>query len=168
MPLPFKLPEKFNPREVRVDKEISTNTIIIVTGKHFLYHVGEKPGKAVRYGVGVGRAGLEFKGTAVIGAKKEWPSWTPTPDMIEREPEHYKQYEDGMPGGPNNPLGARALYLYQPGRGDTYLRIHGTNSPRTIGSAVSNGCARLTHEYIVDLYDGVPLRSKVFLYNRTV
>lgn len=124
--------------------------------------------QAMRYAVGVGRPGLYEPGAFFVGAKKEWPSWTPTPEMIEREPEHYKQYEDGMPGGPNNPLGARALYLFQPGRGDTYLRIHGTNSPRTIGTAVSNGCARLTNEYIVDLYDRVPLRSKVFLYRRTV
>ncbi|MEJ6399197.1 L,D-transpeptidase [Yoonia sp. 208BN28-4] len=123
--------------------------------------------QAIRYAVGVGRPGLYEPGAFFVGAKKEWPSWTPTPDMIEREPEKYKQYEDGMPGGPNNPLGARALYLFQPGRGDTYLRIHGTNSPRTIGTAVSNGCARLTNEYIVDLYDRVPLRSNVFLYTRT-
>lgn len=122
---------------------------------------------AMRYAVGVGRTGLYEPGQFFIGAKKEWPSWTPTPDMIEREPDSYKQWEDGMPGGPENPLGARALYLFVPGRGDTYLRIHGTNSPRTIGTAVSNGCARLTNEYIVDLYDRVPLRAKVFLYNRT-
>jgi lipoprotein-anchoring transpeptidase ErfK/SrfK len=124
--------------------------------------------QAMRYAVGVGRVGLYEPGSFYVGAKKEWPSWTPTPDMIEREPEHYKQFEDGMPGGPNNPLGARALYLFVPGKGDTYLRIHGTNAPRTIGTAVSNGCARLTNEYIVDLYDRVPLRSKVFLYTRDV
>jgi lipoprotein-anchoring transpeptidase ErfK/SrfK len=123
--------------------------------------------QAIRYAVGVGRPGLYEPGSFFVGAKKEWPSWTPTPDMIEREPEQYKQFEDGMPGGPDNPLGARALYLFVPGRGDTYLRIHGTNSPRTIGTAVSNGCARLTNEYIVDLYDRVPLRAKVFLYTRT-
>lgn len=123
---------------------------------------------AVRYAVGVGRTGLYEPGSFVVGAKKEWPSWTPTPDMIEREPDKYEQYKDGVPGGPDNPLGARALYLFQPGRGDTYLRIHGTNSPRTIGSAVSNGCARLTNEFVVDLYDRTPMQTKVFLYPRNV
>ncbi|NKB28186.1 MAG: L,D-transpeptidase family protein [Rhodobacteraceae bacterium] len=158
----FKLPEKFNPREVRVDKDIATNTIIIVTGKHFLYHVGEKPGKAVRYGVGVGRAGLEFKGTAVIGAKKEWPSWTPTQDMIRREPENYAQWADGMPGGPKNPLGARALYLFQNGA-DTFFRIHGTTVPRSIGTSVSNGCIRMINEHVTHLYDRTAIGTKVIV-----
>jgi lipoprotein-anchoring transpeptidase ErfK/SrfK len=124
--------------------------------------------QAMRYAVGVGRTGLYEPGSFFVGAKKEWPSWTPTPDMIEREPEHYEQYKDGMEGGPNNPLGARALYLFEPGRGDTYLRIHGTNAPRTIGTAVSNGCARLTNEFVVDLYNRTPLQTKVYLYPRDV
>lgn len=158
----FKLPEKFSPREVRVDKDIATNTIIIVTGKHFLYHVGEKPGTAVRYGVGVGRAGLEFKGSAVIGAKKEWPSWTPTKDMIKREPENYAKWADGTPGGPENPLGARALYLFQNGA-DTFFRIHGTTVPRSIGTSVSNGCIRMINEHVTHLYDRVSLGTKVIV-----
>ena len=123
------------------------------------------PGRtAIRYRVGIGRGDLYESGEFFVGAKKEWPSWTPTPEMIERDPAEYKRWEDGMPGGPNNPLGARALYLFQPGRGDTFLRIHGTNAPRTIGSAVSNGCVRLINDEIVDLYERVPLRSRVVLH----
>ena len=122
-------------------------------------------GQAIRYAVGIGRRGLYESGTFRVGAKREWPSWTPTPEMIERDPESYERFKDGVPGGPNNPLGARALYLYV-GNRDTYLRIHGTNAPSTIGTAVSNGCARLTNEYIVDLYNRVPMNSKVILYNR--
>ncbi len=84
--------------------------------------------------------------------------------MIEREPELYERHEDGMPGGPTNPLGARALYLFQPGRGDTFLRIHGTHLPGTIGRRVSNGCARLVNDHMIDLYNRVPLDTKVVLY----
>ena len=88
--------------------------------------------------------------------------------MIKREPEKYAQYaEDGIPGGPGNPLGARAIYLFQEGRGDTFLRIHGTDDPATIGRAVSNGCAGLTNDHIVDLYDRVQLDAPVFLYPKT-
>ncbi len=126
-------------------------------------------GQAWRYGIRVGRDGLYEPGQYYVGAKKEWPSWTPTPDMIDREPEKYAQYEeDGMPGGPNNPLGARALYLFQEGRGDTYLRIHGTSDVSTIGRAVSNGCAGLTNDQIVMLYDQVPMRARVVLYPKMV
>ncbi len=119
---------------------------------------------AIRYPVGIGRAGLYESGQFFVGAKKEWPSWTPTPDMIERQPENYARYADGMPGGIDNPLGARALYLFTPERGDTFLRIHGTNAPDTIGTAVSNGCARLVNEQIIALYEQVPLGAPVFLY----
>ncbi len=121
-------------------------------------------GRAIRYSVGIGRPGLYEPGTFSVGAKKEWPSWTPTDDMIEREPGHYKQYEDGMPGGPENPLGARALYLFKPQIGDTMLRIHGTGLPQTIGSRVSNGCARLVNSHIVDLYSRVAMGTRVVLY----
>ncbi len=124
-----------------------------------LYHI-RRPGIAMRYGVGVGRAGLEFKGAAVIQRKAEWPSWRPTDDMIGREPEKYAQYADGVPGGPENPLGARALYLYRNGR-DTYYRIHGTTAPETIGSSVSNGCIRLRNEDVIALYDAVEIGTHV-------
>jgi lipoprotein-anchoring transpeptidase ErfK/SrfK len=120
---------------------------------------------AIRYAVGIARSGLYEPGTYHVGAKKEWPSWTPTPDMVERDPETYGPYaETGMPGGPDNPLGARALYLFTPERGDTFMRIHGTNAPETIGTAVSNGCVRLVNEHVVDLYERVPLDAPVILY----
>ncbi|MBJ3763117.1 L,D-transpeptidase [Maribius pontilimi] len=132
---------------------------------HFkLYHT-RPDGLAVRYACRVGRDSLYEPGKYFVGAKKVNPSWKPTPGMIEREPEKYAQYEeDGIPGGPANPLGVRALYLFQPGRGDTFLRIHGTNEPGTIGRAVSNGCAGLTNEHIQVLYEQVPLQTPVTLY----
>lgn len=153
------------PTLVNVAPGIAPNEIHVDPNRFRLYWTLPEPGRAIRYAVGIGRRGLYESGTFRVGAKKEWPSWTPTPEMIERDPEEYEQYADGMPGGPNNPLGARALYLFD-GPRDTFLRIHGTNAPRTIGTAVSNGCARLTNEYIVDLYNRVPLQAKVFLYNR--
>ncbi len=120
-------------------------------------------GVARRYGVGVGRAGLEFTGTAEIAVKKEWPTWRPTNEMIEREPNTYSKFVDNdyvQPGGPGNPLGARALYLFQNGR-DTFFRIHGTTSPRSIGQSVSNGCIRMLNTHVEDLYDRVPIGTVV-------
>ena len=120
---------------------------------------------AIRYPVGIAAAGLYEPGTYTIGAKKEWPAWTPTPDMVERDPDLYGPYaEEVMPGGPENPLGARALYLFTPERGDTFMRIHGTNKPETIGAAVSNGCVRLINDQIVDLYSRVPVDTTVMFY----
>ena len=122
-------------------------------------------GVAIRYKVGIGRAGLYEPGAFFVGAKKEWPSWTPTPEMVARRPDLYAQYaETGMPGGPGNPLGARALYLFTEERGDTFLRIHGTDAPETIGQAVSNGCARLVNDQIIELYARVPMGARVFLH----
>nr|WP_234822675.1 L,D-transpeptidase [Palleronia aestuarii] len=132
---------------------------------HFRLYWTLPEGRAWVYPIRVGRDDLYEAGEFYVGAKKEWPSWMPTPGMIEREPEIYSQYaEDGMEGGPGNPLGARALYLFQEGRGDTFLRIHGTNDPNSIGRAVSNGCAGLTNAHIVKLYDQVPLNTRVILY----
>lgn len=119
--------------------------------------------RAIQYAVGVGRDNLYQPGTFFIGAKKEWPSWTPTPEMIAREPRKYRRYANGMPGGIKNPLGARALYLFTREQGDTFLRIHGTAEPRTIGTAVSNGCVRLVNEQVIDLYNRVPLGTRVVL-----
>ncbi len=119
--------------------------------------------KAIRYTVGIGHPGLYEPGEFTVGRKAKWPSWTPTQAMIRRNPA-YAQWEGGMPGGPNNPLGARALYLYNAAGHDTMLRIHGTNLPRTIGTAVSNGCARLTNEHAIELYERVPVGTRVVLY----
>ncbi|EYD73620.1 L,D-transpeptidase [Limimaricola hongkongensis] len=158
------LPEKYLPRMVNIPATMNPGEIHVDPNRFALYWTLPE-GKAMRYSVGIGRKGLYETGVFRMGAKKEWPSWTPTPDMIEREPEKYKKWEDGMEGGPDNPLGARALYLFD-GPRDTYLRIHGTNAPRTIGTAVSNGCARLVNDHIIDLYPKVPLETKVFLYPR--
>ncbi len=151
------------PHEVKLRTRLPAGEIHLDPNQFGLYWT-LPDNRAIRYAVGIGRPGLYEPGTFYVGAKKEWPSWTPTADMIKRSPSHYAKYKDGMPGGPNNPLGARALYLFVEGKGDTFLRIHGTNKPNTIATRVSNGCARLTNEYIVDLYNRVPIGTKVTLY----
>lgn len=141
-------------REVTFSGRYSPGTIVVNVSERRLYLV-ERGDRALRYAVGVGREeALNFRGAAVIGQKAEWPKWIPTADMIKKIP-RYAAYAGGMPGGLGNPLGARALYLYIDGR-DTYFRIHGTNEPATIGSAVSSGCIRLFNQDIIDLYNRVP------------
>ena len=150
------------PQEVRIKRQYQPGQLLILPRSHYLYFVTAL-GKALRYGVGVGKAGLEFKGTATIAVKKEWPTWRPTDEMIEREPKAYGKYKgnlDAMPGGPSNPLGARALYLFQNGK-DTYFRIHGTTQPSSIGRSVSNGCIRMLNDHVIDLYERVPLGTVV-------
>ena len=151
------------PTEVPIREGFEVGSIIVVSGDYYLYHV-IAPGRAVRYGVAVGTDELVWKGRALIGRKVEWPSWKPTPDMIKRKPEQYKKYENGMPGGPQNPLGARALYLYTAGGSDTAIRIHGTTDPGSIGRAVSNGCIRMRNEAVMGLFDQVPLGTPVYVY----
>lgn len=158
----WPIAEQFYPREVRVKPSLAVGSIIVVSPKFFLYHVFA-PGRAMRYGVAVGKAELVFRGEATIQRKVEWPSWTPTPEMIERNPQAYKKYEGGMPGGPKNPLGARALYLYQNGH-DTAIRIHGTTEPSSIGHAVSNGCLRMVNDHVIALFDRVPIGTPVTVY----
>jgi lipoprotein-anchoring transpeptidase ErfK/SrfK len=157
-PRKFKIDERFQPQTVPFTG-FRPGTIVIDTGNKFLYLV-ERWGKARRYGVAVGSEGLEFKGKATIKEKQEWPRWIPTKDMIARQPAKYAQYKDGMDGGPDNPLGARALYLYQ-GNVDTHIRIHGTNQPWTIGSAASNGCFRMINEHVIELYERVKVGAEV-------
>lgn len=154
----FKVKKKYLPQTVQYTG-YRPGTIVVDTKNHFLYLV-QSWGKARRYGIGVGKAGLAFKGTAKIKRKAEWPSWTPTANMIKREPLKYKRYAKGVPGGPNNPLGARALYLYK-GNRDTYYRIHGTTQPDSIGRSVSNGCIRMINDHVIDLYDRVSLGATV-------
>ncbi|KKL11856.1 hypothetical protein LCGC14_2541580, partial [marine sediment metagenome] len=159
----YVLPAEHYPQRVAIRDDIPPGEIHVFPDYFKLYWT--MPGaEAISYTCGVGREGLYESGEFTVGARKEWPSWTPTPGMIKREPEKYKKYQDGMPGGPDNPLGARALYLFTPERGDTFLRIHGTGQPWTIGTAVSNGCARLTNEHIVMLYNDVPMDTRVILY----
>ncbi|MBN7758638.1 L,D-transpeptidase [Nitratireductor aquimarinus] len=134
-------------------------TIVIDPGNRFLYLVMEN-GKAMRYGIGVAKAGLEYEGDGVIGRKAEWPNWAPTLAMIEREPERYRPLAAGMLGGLTNPLGSRALYLYKDGK-DTLYRIHGTTEPWSIGKSVSSGCIRLLNHDIMDLYKRVPRGARM-------
>ena len=160
--LAFTVKPRFMPQTVKVRSDLEAGQIIVAPKAHFLYFV-EAPGQARRYGVGVGKAGLEFTGTATIQVTKEWPTWRPTNEMIERDPHKYTEFVDNdyvQPGGPGNPLGARALYLFQNGK-DTYFRIHGTTQPSTIGLSVSNGCIRMINDHVIDLYDRVPRGTKV-------
>lgn len=136
-------------------------TIVVDPRRRRLYFV-EINGVATRYVVGVGRYGTSLKGRAVVGRKAEWPSWRPTDAMIRRRPWRYGKYKNGMPGGPKNPLGSRALYLYQNGK-DTYYRIHGTNNPGSIGRAVSNGCIRMHNAHVEELYNRVSVGTKVVI-----
>jgi lipoprotein-anchoring transpeptidase ErfK/SrfK len=151
---------QFLRREVAYDTTERPGTIVVDPNQRYLYLV-EGNGRAIRYGVGVGRdEGLNFHGEAVIARKAEWPNWTPTRDMIARDPDLYGPYRDGMPGGEDNPLGPRALYLYKDGK-DTLYRLHGTLEPRTIGTMVSSGCIRLLNQDIIDLYRHVAVGTKV-------
>ncbi|WP_137132785.1 L,D-transpeptidase [Rhizobium sp. FY34] len=134
-------------------------TIVVDTPARRLYYVLDN-GKAIRYGVGVGRAGLALSGNAYVGRKAEWPTWTPTANMIRRDPQKNLKYAGGMPGGPNNPLGARAMYLYRGGN-DTHFRIHGTNQPQSIGHAMSSGCVRMMNHDVIDLAARVKVGDRV-------
>ena len=155
--------DPYAPTEVAIRSDFEVGSIVVVSKDFFLYHV-VAPGRAIRYGVAVGKDELVWKGRATVGRKTEWPSWTPTPAMIKRKPAQYGKWAGGMPGGPTNPLGARALYLYD-GRGnDTSIRIHGTTEPGSIGRAVSNGCLRMRNEAVMDLYEQVPVGTPVYVY----
>ncbi len=154
----FKLDRRYRPQIVRFSG-YPPGTIVVDPRNHFLY-LQLRGGKARRYGVGVGRAGLAFSGTATIGRKAKWPRWTPTKNMIRREPKKYARYAGGVPGGPQNPLGARALYLYR-GKRDTMYRIHGTTEPSSIGRSVSSGCIRMINDHVIDLFERVPVGAKV-------
>ncbi len=159
-----QLPDHFLPQLVNTGRrDWEAGSVHVLPDDFFLYFMLQD-GLAIRYGVGVGRKGLYQAGTFTVARKAKWPWWRPTNAMIRREPHKYARYKDGLKGGPNNPLGARALYLYDDAGRDTYLRIHGTNQPSTIGSAVSNGCARLTNEHVKDLYERVEIDALVHLY----
>jgi lipoprotein-anchoring transpeptidase ErfK/SrfK len=131
----------------------SPGTVIVNTTERRLYYVNGD-GTAIRYGIGVGRIGFTWAGTTAVSAKKEWPDWTPPSQMLKRRPDLPRF----MPGGPDNPLGARAMYL-----GSSLYRIHGSNEPETIGQAVSSGCFRLTNEDVIDLYGRVRVGAKVIV-----
>lgn len=151
---------RYRRRNVGYDGNEPPGTIVVNTSERYLYLV-EGGGRAIRYGIAVGEDGRTLKGPASIGRKAEWPSWRPTESMMERKP-HLRQYAGGVSGGPHNPLGAAALYLYRGGQ-DSMFRLHGTNEPWTIGQAVSSGCVRLTNADIVDLYNRTPVGTKVLV-----
>ncbi|MFD2236162.1 L,D-transpeptidase [Aureimonas populi] len=136
-------------------------SIVVDPQRRFLYLVQEN-GEALRYGCGVGRAGFDYQGEATVARKAAWPRWTPTPNMIRLDPERNLPYRNGMEGGPTNPLGARALYLYRNGR-DTLYRIHGTHQPWSIGRSVSSGCVRMFNHDIIDLHRRVPTGTRVMV-----
>ena len=154
----FKVRPEFEPQTVQFSG-YARGTMVIDTSSRYLYLV-EGSNRARRYAIAVGRDGLQYKGTVKVGDKQEWPRWIPTKDMQQREPAKYGKYADGMPGGGQNPLGARAIYLYENGR-DTHLRIHGTIAPETIGTDSSNGCFRMINEHVMDLYRRVPMGTQV-------
>jgi lipoprotein-anchoring transpeptidase ErfK/SrfK len=153
------LNERNKRRWVAYNGPEEVGTIVVDPYARVLYHIYEE-GRAMRFGVAVGKAGLGFSGTGVIRRKEENPNWTPTQNMIRREPDVYGPLKGGLKGGLDNPLGARALYLYRNGR-DTMYRIHGTMDPSSIGKATSAGCIRLFNQDVMDMFDEVPLNTKV-------
>ncbi|MGH6818437.1 MAG: L,D-transpeptidase [Methylovirgula sp.] len=159
-----ELDPAFLRKEIAYQTDEVPGTIIVDPASHYLYHV-LSGGKAMRYGVGVGREGFAWSGIAVVHEKQEWPDWYPPPEMFAREPEIKKDMSQlqsglGMPGGADNPLGARAMYLWE-GNKDTLYRIHGTNEPWTIGKSVSSGCIRMINQDVINLYQQTPVGTKV-------
>jgi lipoprotein-anchoring transpeptidase ErfK/SrfK len=151
---------RFRRRQMEFKSKLQKGTLFADMRKKYLYYILSDD-TAIRYGIGIGRAALTWEGEAVIKRKAKWPSWKPTPEMLEiygDDPE--AKWLDGIPGGLKNPLGARALYLYKNGV-DTLFRIHGTNQPKTIGTASSRGCLRMINTEIIDLYDRVPVGSRI-------
>ncbi len=155
-----QVPEAFRRQIVDFRTAEAPGTIIIDGNMHYLYLV--QPGhKAIRYGIGVGREGFGWAGIVRVGRTAEWPTWTPPAEMVERDPKA-RPWANGMPGGPDNPLGARALYLYEGDR-DTIYRIHGTPEPWTIGLNVSSGCIRMNNDDIIDLHSRIEVGAKVIV-----
>ncbi len=167
-PIPAVRLSQINPaflrRLVPYETAEEPGTIVVDPQAHYLYHV-QPNGTAMRYGVGVGRSGFGWSGTASIEAKQEWPDWYPPKEMLDRQPDLMAQMTNlqsglGMPGGPGNPLGVRAMYLWQ-GNKDTLYRIHGTFEPWTIGKSVSSGCIRMINQDVIDLYNHAPVGTRV-------
>jgi lipoprotein-anchoring transpeptidase ErfK/SrfK len=153
-----KLPKDFRRAVVPFPSRHWPGTVIVNTGARQLFIVLEGQ-QALRFGCAVGRDGFRWAGLADVGRKVMWPRWTPPKDMIERSPEKAK-WKNGMPGGPDNPLGARALYLFQNGN-DTLYRIHGTNEPMSIGKNASSGCIRMLNQNVIELYRRCPVGTRV-------
>lgn len=158
-----KVPSKFRRRQVNFTSPYPVGTVIVDTKTYYL-HLVQENGQAMRYGVGLGRQGFEWSGEGVIQWKQAWPKWTPPDEMIARQPELEKWSADngGMPPGLSNPLGARALYIFQNGK-DTLYRIHGSPEYWTIGKSVSSGCVRMINQDIVDLYGRVTSGARLIV-----
>jgi lipoprotein-anchoring transpeptidase ErfK/SrfK len=152
------IPAQYQRQIVRNPTGEPPGTIVVDPGQKYLYLV-MNDGRARRYGIGVGRQGFGWSGTATIQLKRKWPKWYPPVEIQERDP-RAKQYANGMEGGSDNPLGARAMYLFQDGK-DTLYRIHGTAEERSIGHNVSSGCIRMLNVDVIDLYDRVPVGTRV-------
>jgi len=159
---PWGLEPRFLPQIVEANDALIPGDIHVDAVARYLYHIREG-GIAMRYGVAIARGNLYEPGTYTIRRKVKWPTWIPTPAMIEREPELFGPVAEGVDGGPENPLGSRALYLYV-GNRDTYLRIHGTPAPESIGGRASSGCVRMVMAHIIDLFEEVSLGSTAYLY----
>jgi len=159
---PWDLHPRFLRHRVQTNRPLRAGDIHVDAVARYLYLIEEGGNSALRYGVAIGRDGLYIPGTFTVGARARWPMWTPTATMIARNPE-YAEWAGGQEGGPRNPLGARALYLYSGGR-DTYLRIHGTPQPRSVGYRASSGCVRMVMAHIIDLYEQVRTGATVHLY----
>lgn len=160
---PAVLAPEFRRRRVAYESRERPGSLIVDTSTFYLYLV-EPDNMAMRYGVGLGRQGFAWSGRARVAWKRSWPKWTPPDEMIAREPhlERWSVRNGGMPPGIENPLGARALYIFQ-GKVDTLYRLHGTNQPHTIGKAVSSGCVRLINQDVIDLYDWVKSGSSILV-----
>ncbi len=154
------IPEFLHRQVTPYQSDDAVGTIIIENQNRLLYLLLEH-GYALRYGISVGREGFDWTGDSVVYRKAQWPTWTPPPEMIAREP-HLERWKDGQPGGPANPLGARALYLKSDGRDQGY-RIHGTPEWRSIGRFASSGCFRMLQQDVIDLYDRAPVGTRVIV-----
>ena len=153
-----KVNPKYFRKIVRYDTKEAPGTIVVDPGNYYVYRI-EGDGNATRYGANVGRDGFKWSGDAYVGRKSEWPTWTPPKEMIKRQPEAAK-YAGGMPGGLDNPLGARTLHLYQNGAYTLYT-IYSTTDPETIGTGITSGCTGLLTQDMIDLYDRTPVKTKV-------
>lgn len=152
-----RIPPAFRRQDVSWGGREETGSVVVDVAARHLYSI-QGNGKAIRFGIAVGREGVGWSGTTVVGRKARWPTWTPTANMRMRNPKLPVQVK----GGPENPLGARALYLYRDGR-DTLYRIHGTNEPWSIGKAASSGCFRMLNEDVFELYGSVPVGARVYV-----
>lgn len=159
---PWGLYPRFLPRRVEANPGLRAGDIHVDAVARYLYHI-QNDGTAMRYGVAIARGNLYTPGTYKIRRKAKWPTWTPTPQMIKRDPELYADAANGVNGGPTNPLGSRAFYLFT-GNRDTYLRIHGSPNPESIGGRASSGCVRMVMAHIIDLYENVSIGSTAYLY----